>query len=149
MREQIEAMKVIWTEETAEYHGEIVDFPPMISRPKPVQQPHPPIIVGGAFRHAARRAIRYGDGLLPQGANQGSGAPEEFMPRLRDMARDAGRDPLSLPVTLGSAPEDLDQLRRYRDLGVARMTVRLPAEPVSQILPVLDRWAELIRKMGN
>src|SRR5712691_2820665 len=68
MREQIEAMKAIWTQDPAEYHGEIIDFPPMVSRPKPVQQPHPPIIVGGAFRHAARRAIRYGDGLLPQGA---------------------------------------------------------------------------------
>jgi len=147
MREQIEAMKVIWTEDTAEYHGEIVDFPPMISRPKPVQQPHPPIIVGGAFRHAARRAIRYGDGLLPQGADQGSGAPEEFMPRLRQMAEEAGRDPRSLPVTLGSAPEDLDRLKRYRDLGIARMTVRLPAEPASAILPVLDRWAELIRRL--
>src|SRR5881409_1986863 len=64
MREQIEAMKVIWTQDIAEYHGEIVDFPPMIARPKPVQKPHPPVIIGGAFRHAARRAIRYGDGLL-------------------------------------------------------------------------------------
>src|SRR5438132_6119911 len=68
MREQIEAMKLIWTQDVAEYRGEIVDFPPMVARPKPVQRPHPPIIVGGAFRHAARRAIRYGDGLLPQGA---------------------------------------------------------------------------------
>src|SRR5205814_380156 len=108
MREQIEAMKVIWTRGSAEYHGEIVDFPPMISRPKPVQKPHPPVIVGGAFRHAARRAIRYGDGLLPQGADQGSGAPEEFMPRFREMAIEAGREPL--PVTLGGAPEDLDRL---------------------------------------
>src|SRR6266478_2380046 len=82
MREQIEAMKVIWTQDVAEYHGEIIDFPPMIARPRPMQRPHPPVIVGGTFRHAARRAIRYGDGLLPQGANQGSGSPEEFMPRL-------------------------------------------------------------------
>ncbi len=74
MREQIEAMKVIWTADIAEYHGEIVDFPPMIARPKPVQKPHPPVIVGGAFRHAARRAIRYGDGLSPQGPAPGRGA---------------------------------------------------------------------------
>jgi probable F420-dependent oxidoreductase len=145
MREQIEAMKAIWTQETAEYHGEIVDFPPMIARPKPVQQPHPPIIVGGAFRVAARRAIRYGDGLLPQGTAQGSGSPEEFMPRFREMAKEAGRDPL--PVTLGGAPEDLDQLRRMRDLGVARVTVRLPAESADNILPVLDRWAKLIPRL--
>ena len=63
MREQIEAMKEIWTKDTAECHGQIVDFAPMQTWPKPVQQPHP--IVGGAFRLAARRAIRYGDGILP------------------------------------------------------------------------------------
>ncbi len=147
MREQIEAMKLIWTEETAEYHGDIVDFGPMIARPKPVQRPHPPIIIGGAFRLAARRALRYGDGLLPQGASQGSGSPEEFMPRFRQMARDAGRG--ELPVTLGGAPEDLDQLRRYQDLGIARVTVRLPAEPAAAILPLLDRWARLIPQLDG
>jgi alkanesulfonate monooxygenase SsuD/methylene tetrahydromethanopterin reductase-like flavin-dependent oxidoreductase (luciferase family) len=62
MRESIEAMKEIWTKAVAEYHGEFVHFDPMIARPKPVQKPHPPIHVGGAFPHGARRAIRYGDG---------------------------------------------------------------------------------------
>jgi len=65
MREQIEAMKEIWTKEKAEYHGDLIDFAPMMTWPKPVQQPHPPIIVGGAFQYAARRAIRYGDGADP------------------------------------------------------------------------------------
>jgi len=149
MREQVEAMKAIWTQDVAEYHGEIIDFPPMIARPKPVQQPHPPIIVGGAFRHAARRAIRYGDGLLPQGANQGSGSPEDYMPRLRRMAVEAGRDPGSLPVTIGGAPADPEVLKRYRDLGVARVTVRLPAAQADEILPVLDRWTALMRAVGE
>jgi probable F420-dependent oxidoreductase len=76
MREQIEAMKEIWTKDKPEYHGEIVDFPPMITWPKPVQKPHPPVIVGGAFRLAARRAIRYGDGILPAASSAGSGGPE-------------------------------------------------------------------------
>ena len=58
MREQTEAMKEIWTKEKAEYHGEIVDFTAMMTWPKPVQKPHPPVIVGGAFPWAARRAIR-------------------------------------------------------------------------------------------
>src|SRR5580704_15837640 len=65
VRESIEAMKEIWTKERAEYHGEFVNFDPMIARPKPVQKPHPPIHVGGAFPHGARRAIRYGDGWIP------------------------------------------------------------------------------------
>src|ERR1700731_2587993 len=93
MREQVEAMKEIWTKDTPEYHGEIVDFPSMMTWPKPVQKPHPPIIVGGAFRFAARRAIRYGDGILPAAPSAGSGSPEEFMPRFRHMAEEAGRDP--------------------------------------------------------
>jgi probable F420-dependent oxidoreductase len=66
LREQIEAMKQIWAKDKPEYHGELVDLPAMMTWPKPVQRPHPPIIVGGAFRYAARRAIRYGDGIIPQ-----------------------------------------------------------------------------------
>jgi probable F420-dependent oxidoreductase len=148
MREQIEAMKDIWTRDTPEYHGRIVEFPPMTTWPKPVQKPHPPVIVGGAFRLAARRALRYGDGILPAAASSGSGSSEEFMPRWRQMAEEAGRDPRSLSVTLGGAPEDLDVLQRNRDLGVDRMTVRLPAAGEDVILPILDRWAKLIPQLG-
>ena len=148
MREQIEAMKAIWTQEVAEYHGDIVDFPPMIARPKPVQRPHPPIIVGGAFRHAARRAIRYGDGLLPQGPAQGSGSPEDYMPRLRQMAQEAGRDPKSLSLRLGGAPDDPDKLKRFRDMGVDAVNVTLMSEPRDEILPLLDHWAGHIRQLG-
>ena len=144
MREQIEAMKEIWTKDTAEYHGETVEFSPMQTWPKLVQKPHPPVIVGGAFRLAARRAIRYGDGILPAAPSAGSGSPEEFMPRWRELAAEAGRDPRTLSVTLGGAPEDLDLLKRNRDLGVSRMTVRLPAAQKDEILPVLDRWSKLI-----
>jgi probable F420-dependent oxidoreductase len=144
MREQIEAMKEIWSNDKPEYHGKIVDFPPMQTWPKPTQKPHPPIIVGGAFRLAARRAIRYGDGLIPFAASAGPDGPAEFMPRLREMASEAGRDPQSLSVTLGGAPEDPDLLKRNRDLGITRMTVRLPPAKADEILPLLDRWAKLI-----
>jgi probable F420-dependent oxidoreductase len=144
MREQIEAMKEIWSNDKPEYHGKIVDFPPMQTWPKPVQKPHPPIIVGGAFRLAARRAIRYGDGLIPFAASAGPNGPAEFMPRLRQMAEEGGRDPQSLSVTLGGAPEDPDLLKRNRDLGITRMTVRLPPAKADEILLLLDRWAKLI-----
>jgi alkanesulfonate monooxygenase SsuD/methylene tetrahydromethanopterin reductase-like flavin-dependent oxidoreductase (luciferase family) len=144
VREQIEAVKEIWTKDKPEYHGEIVDFPPMTTWSKPVQKPHPPVIVGGAFRLAARRAIRYGDGILPAAPSAGSVSPEEFMPRWRQMAEEAGRDSGSLSVTLCGAPEDLAVLQRNRDLGVSRMTVRLPATKEDEILPILDRWAKLI-----
>jgi probable F420-dependent oxidoreductase len=148
MREQIEAMKEIWTKDVAEYHGKIVDFPPMNAWPKPVQKPHPPVIIGGAFRLAARRALRYGDGILPAAPSAGSGSPEEFMPRWRQMAGEAGRDPNSLSVTLGGAPENIDLLKRNRDLGVTRINVRLPPANKNEILPILDRYAELIPQVA-
>ncbi len=70
------------------------------------------------------------------------------MPRLRQMAEEAGRDPQSLPVTIGGAPEDPELIRRYQGLGVARVTVRLPAAKADEIVPILDRWAALIRGIG-
>jgi probable F420-dependent oxidoreductase len=144
MREQIEAMKAIWTQETPEYHGEIVKFDTIQTWPKPVQKPHPPVILGGAFPWAARRAVRYGDGWYP---NAASGKPEEYMPAFRKMAQEAGRDPASLPVTIGGAPDDPDALKRFRDLGAARAVVTLMSETRDQLLPVLDRWAGHIRQL--
>jgi probable F420-dependent oxidoreductase len=148
MRERIEAMKEIWTKAKAEYHGEMVDLPEMMAWPKPVQKPHPPILVGGAFPHAARRAIRYGDGWCPIGGRPGA-SPVDVLPQFRQMARDAGRDPQSLSITMFNPEEDADQLARWRDLGVARVVVMLPSESSDKILPVLDRWAALIRRTAH
>jgi alkanesulfonate monooxygenase SsuD/methylene tetrahydromethanopterin reductase-like flavin-dependent oxidoreductase (luciferase family) len=145
MRERIEAMKEIWTKSKAEYHGDMVDFEPMMAWPKPVQKPHPPILVGGAFPQAARRAIRYGDGWCPIAGRPGSN-PLEALGQFRQMARDAGRDPKSLPVTLFNPLEDAGELLRYRDAGVVRVVVMLMSEESDKILPILDRWAELIRR---
>jgi probable F420-dependent oxidoreductase len=147
MRERIEAMKEIWTKTKAEYHGEMVDFPEMMAWPKPVQKPHPPILVGGAFPHAARRAIRYGDGWAPIAGRGPEGDAEQVLPRFRQMLTEAGRDPQSMPVTLFGPAEDADRLARYRDLGVARVVVMLQSAESDVVLPVLDRWGELIRRV--
>jgi probable F420-dependent oxidoreductase len=146
MREQVEAMRAIWTQSEPEYHGEIVDFPKMRTWPKPVQQPHPPVIVGGAFPHSARRAIRYGDGWVPNASRPNYPDVTEFLPQFRQMATDAGRDPATIPVSIFGAPEDLDRLKRYSGQGIARAVVTLPSAKADEILPVLDRWAELIRQ---
>jgi probable F420-dependent oxidoreductase len=145
MRERIEAMKEIWTKPKSEYHGEMVDFPEMMAWPKPVQKPHPPILVGGAFPHAARRAVRYGDGWAPIAGRGPDRDIDQILPRFREMLSEAGRDPQIVPVTLFGATEDRDRLARYRDLGIARMVVMLPSGKRDQILPILDRWGELIR----
>ena len=94
MRERIEAMKEIWTKSKAQYHGDMVDFPEMMTWPKPVQKPYPPILVGGGFPQAARRAIRYGDGWCPVGRTGSSLV--DVLEKYRQMARDAGRDPQSV-----------------------------------------------------
>jgi probable F420-dependent oxidoreductase len=140
MREQMEAMKEVWTKSTASYDGEIVKVPQMMTWPKPVQKPWPPIILGGAFPWAARRAVRYGDGWYP---NASSGDPAEYLPRFRQMVIDAGRDPETMTVTVGGAPEDAGKLSWLRDLGVHRVVVSLMAESREEVLPVLDRWAKL------
>jgi probable F420-dependent oxidoreductase len=146
-RERIEAMKVIWTETKAEYHGEFVNFDPMMAWPKPVQKPHPPVIVGGAFPYGARRAIRYGDGWVPHASRPEYGDVSDFLPQFHQMAKEAGRDPAFLPVTMFRVVEELDALRRYRDIGIARVVITLPSAGAGQVLPILDRWAEKIRQV--
>src|SRR5260221_179439 len=86
---------------------------------------------------------------VPTGRAQGSGSRKRYLPRLHQMAEGAGRAAQSLPVTFGGAPEAPELLRRYRVLGVARVTVRLPAAKADEILPILDRWARLIRQIGG
>jgi probable F420-dependent oxidoreductase len=140
-RERIEAMKAIWTNDDAEYHGEFVNFDPMNQWPKPVQQPHPPVIVGGAFPYAARRAIRYGNGWIPRADRLEKDGVGVVIERFRGMATEAGRDPNSLPISIFRVPDDLTQLRFCQDIGVDRVVFSLPAEPEDAILPILDRWA--------
>ena len=141
VRERVEAMKLIWTKSKAEYHGELVSFPEMMTWPKPTQKPHPPVIVGGAFPQAARRAVRYGDGWIPLA---GRGDVLSVLPKLGDMLKEAGRDAASCPITLFGCNEDGDFLKRARDAGVVRACVSLSAEKADKTLPILDRWAKLI-----
>src|SRR3954468_13076085 len=88
VRERVEAMKAIWTQSKPEYHGEFVNFDPMMAWPKPVRKPHPPVIVGGAYPHGARRAVRYGDGWIPlAGRPSQYGDVFDFVPKFRDMLK--------------------------------------------------------------
>jgi probable F420-dependent oxidoreductase len=150
VRERIEAMKEIWTKSKAEYHGEFVNFDPMMTWPKPVQKPHPPVIVGGAFPQAARRAVRYGEGWIPLAGRVGKdGDVFSTVPKFRAMLKEAGRSEDSCPITLFGCNDDADLLKRYRDLGVLRACVGLPAAKADQVLPTLDHWAGLIRQVNG
>jgi len=147
-RERIEAMKEMWTQSKAEYHGDMVDFPPMMMWPKPVQKPYPPVIVGGAWPYAARRSVRYGDGWIPHAALPPHDDVTDFIPEFQKMARDAGRDPTELPVTVWGAQPDLDQFKQRRDRGAARVVISLESEPEAEILRQLDMWAEIKAKLN-
>jgi probable F420-dependent oxidoreductase len=147
-RERIEAMKVIWSKSKAEYHGEFVNFDPMMSWPKPVQKPNPPVIVGGTFPYGARRALHYGDGWMPHRTRKTYADVRELVPKFREMAAEAGRDMASVPVTIWGAKEDPDMLKRDRDEGVVRVVVSLDSAKADVILPELDRWAKLLRAVA-
>src|SRR3954468_13108212 len=125
MREQIEAMQAIWTENNPKYHGEIVDFLPMMTWPKPVQKPHPPVIIGGAFPHAARRAVRYGNGWIPHSRRPQYEDVTDYLPQFRKMAAEAGRSLADVPVTVWGVQPDLDRLKRHREQGFSRGVVQL------------------------
>jgi alkanesulfonate monooxygenase SsuD/methylene tetrahydromethanopterin reductase-like flavin-dependent oxidoreductase (luciferase family) len=138
-------MRAIWTKPKPEYRGRFVDFPPMMTWPKPAQKPHPPVIVGGAYPHGARRAISYGDGWMPHARRPAYGDVLGLLPEFAKMATAAGRDPATLPITVFGVAEDADLIRRYRDAGVARLVFNLPPAKADEVLPVLDRCAALMR----
>jgi probable F420-dependent oxidoreductase len=146
-RENVEAMKEIWTKSKAEYHGEFVNFEPMMTWPKPVTKPHPPVIVGGAFPYSARRAIRYGDGWIPQAARGGYKEIADMFPDFRKMCAEAGRDPNSIAITVWFPRKDPDLMKRYMDLGVERVVFNCDSEPAEKVLPEIDAIGELMAKV--
>jgi probable F420-dependent oxidoreductase len=141
LRERILALKEIWTKEEAEFHGEFVNFDPIWAHPKPVQKPHPPIILGVNTPNARQRVVEYCDGWLPIAARAGdlvAGVAD-----LRERAKRAGRDPNSLSVSVFSASTTEDALRQYQKAGAARAIFALPSAGRDEILPTLDRLAKL------
>ncbi len=148
-RERIEAMKAIWTRSKAEYHGEFVNFDPMMTWPKPVQKPHPPILVGGAFPYSARRAIRYADGWMPQTTVTAKTPLTELIPRFRQMAAEAGRDPAALQIAIGGQAPDVALINKYQELDVDTVSTSLESAREDVILPILDQWAEVIRRVNG
>ena len=143
MRERITAMKAIWTNDVAEYHGASVNFEPLWAWPKPVQKPHPPILVGGEFPHGAKRAIEYGNGWMPIG---GRGLDAlDILPRFRQMAAEAGRNPDEVPMSIFAARQDMEVLKRYRDAGVDRAVIMVGSKGRDATLKDLDAAAAVAR----
>jgi probable F420-dependent oxidoreductase len=145
LRERVAAMKAIWTQEEAEYHGKFVNFDKIWSWPKPVQKPHPPIFMGGSGPHARQRAVDFDGHWMPIAGRDNL---EEGIADLRQRAERAGRDPATVTVTLFGARPDEAQLAAWRELGVDRVLFHLPPAGRDQVLPLLDKYAALAQKIG-
>jgi probable F420-dependent oxidoreductase len=140
MRERIEAMKAIWTQEEAEYHGRYVDFDPIWSWPKPVQKPHPPVLVGGVGDKVLDRVVAYGDEWIP---NRVKG-PDELGVRIAELQRRAeaaGRD--RIPVTVFGARPERSVLERLEAVGVTRSLFYLRPDEPGAVQRQLDQLAEV------
>jgi probable F420-dependent oxidoreductase len=141
VREKVLAMEALWSHDEASFEGDHVHLTPTWSWPKPMQQPRPPVLIGGAagatlFRHIAE----YADGWIPIG---GSGMADGLA-RLRAEFEQVGRDPASLQVTVIGAEPSPGKLDHLASRGVDRFLISLPAAPAATVLPLLDRYAEAL-----
>ena len=139
LRENILAMKAIWTEEESEFHGDHVNFDKMWAYPKPVQRPHPPILMGGDGPTTFDRVVEYCDGWMPIGGrgNSGSSLAEKIV-LLKKQAEEAGRDPDSLNITSFGIRPDPDLIGRMSDAGVDRVIFTLPSQERAEVTPLID-----------
>ena len=142
LRERVLAMKALWTDEEAEFHGEMVDFDPCWAYPKPAQKPHPPLLLGGETDYTLRRIAEFCDGWLPRG--RGGFDAAEGMERLRRAAGEADRDMAELSVSVFGAKPDPQAMEEYRQAGVARALIGLPSRGRDDILRRLDDHAKLL-----
>ena len=150
LRERVLAMKAMWTEEEAVFEGEFVNFGPIWSYPKPVQKPHPPVVMGSITPGGLQRIVDYCDGWCPLDI-----AIDDFPGMIADLhnrCEKAGRDPKSIPISIfawGDPDESL--LARYHEMGIASVILgagREDADVPEAVLPFLDRYAKCVEKFG-
>lgn len=142
VREKVLAMQALWTQDEASFDGEFVSFSPSWSWPKPVQRPHPPVIMGGnagpiTFRHI----IEYCDGWMPIHGRKGI---VDQLGELRGAAADAGRDPASIEFGVFGCPGDQAVIERYAEAGATRVVLGLPSADEATVLRTLDGYQALI-----
>jgi probable F420-dependent oxidoreductase len=137
LRERVEAMREIWTREEAEYHGELVDFDPIWSWPKPVQE-HLPVLVGGNAENTLKRVIAYGDGWIP---NARRSQLEVQIPEFHRLCEESGRG--RLPVTVYGTRRTEEAVESFRRLGVDRLVFWMPSAPYDEVMPVLEEVTAL------
>lgn len=141
MRERVEAMVAIWTNDLASYHGTHVRFDPIYQWPKPWQQPHPPIFVGGAGPRVHERVLRYGDGWMASGRHLDGDVLAKRITEFRMRCAERGRDPMPVMLQQGTPTEAA--LEAYREMGLTRITLRVDPADASTVAQQLDHLAAL------
>jgi probable F420-dependent oxidoreductase len=144
LRERIAAMKELWTKDEAEYHGQFVDFGPAWSWPKPVQQPNPPILMGGAGPRTLERVIEYGDEWMPIAGRSGDVLAAKIE-ELQVMAKAAGRAPI--PVTIFGSGPSAAAIERFDAMGIHRVLFALRPGDTSDVLGQLRRYADFVKQL--
>jgi len=144
LREKVLAMRSIWSEDEPEFHGELVDFDPIWSWPKPVQPGGPPVLLGAQSKWVFDRVADYADGWMPIGL---MGGVEEGIAKLREACERKGRDFDSLHNALYAAKPEESACHRMVELGFQDLAFALPSADRETLLPLLDRYAELVRKL--
>ena len=146
LRERIEAMKEIWANEEAEYHGEFVNFDPIWSHPKPAQKPHPPILLGTLSSGGLNRVVNYCDGWIPVGF-----VIDDLPAAIQDLhqrADQAGRPKEEIPISIFGAQDDEAELQKLQELGIDRGVFVIPSKERDEVLPLLDTYAGFISKVA-
>ena len=145
LRENILAMKEIWTQDEAEFHGRHVSFDKVWSYPKPVQKPHPPIIMGGDGPTTFDRVVEYCDGWMPISGRQTQGPSlGEKIATLKRRVEDSGRDPDSITISSFNTRPSAETVQRMESDGVDRIVFMLPSAESDVVVPLVDEWAKLI-----
>ncbi len=141
--EKVEAMKLLWTQDTAEYHGRFVDVAESWAWPKPVQRPYPPILIGGGWGpRLLANVVRLADGWFPVSSRR---SIADRLALLHAECERQGRDPATVSVTVADARPDLDSFRSLEAEGVERVTLSIPVGSRDDTLRLLDRYGELAR----
>mgnify|MGYP001350807987 FL=1 len=145
-REYVLAMKEIWTKEEAEFHGKYIDFPPIICNPKPAQNPHPPVLLGGNAKNVLKRVAKWGDGWLPIRLS-----PEDIVKAQQELLKlcdTEDRDPSTIQITMHSLPPDKELISRFEEIGVDRVLVGVASATQEEIFEELEVIAESILVHG-
>lgn len=142
-REAVAVMKELWTKDEAEFHGRYYSFPPVKCNPKPVQQPHPPVILGGMAKNVLRRVATWADGWMPNRVTPAQ--LEESRKILDTLAAERGRDPASLTITVYGQPADRELVQSLFNAGANRVVVRPDLVSTEEEMgQQLERMAEAV-----